>query len=166
MAARTRLTFTTNEPIPNFPKSELNRLIASKILKLNLRKHRDSTAEPKPDSTYWLKRSLRQGAVTVWESPGTDVEINNRIRELLKSAEPLIRTAPATDKHKTPEPEMDHFRVSILTYGGIHTVEVFGPDLNEGHQMAPTLLASVKVLDALQQKADEAEKSKGKVKPH
>jgi hypothetical protein len=106
-----------------------------------------------------------QGAMTVWEMPGTDVEINNRIRELLKSAEPLIRTAPATDKHKTPEPELDHFRVSILTLGGIHTIEVYGPDLNEGHQMAPTFLASVKLLDALQQKADEADISKGKVKP-
>lgn len=105
-----------------------------------------------------------QGAVTVWEAPGTNAEINDRIRELLKSAEPLIRTAPATDKHKTPEPELDHFRVSILTYGGIHTIDVYGPDLSEGHQMAPTFVASVKLLEALQQKA-EAEKPQGKVKP-
>jgi hypothetical protein len=106
-----------------------------------------------------------QGAMTVWESPGTDLELNNRIRELLKSAEPLIRTAPATEKHKTPEPTLEHFRVSILTYAGIHTVEVFGPEIHEGHRMAPILLASVKLLNTLQQKADEAEKQQGKVKP-
>ncbi len=107
-----------------------------------------------------------QGAMTVWEVPGTDVELDNRIREFLKSAEPLIRTAPATEKHKTPEPKLDHFRVSILTYGGIHTVEVFGPEIHEGHRMAPTLLASLKLLNTLQLKADEAEKQQGKVKPH
>jgi tetratricopeptide (TPR) repeat protein len=106
-----------------------------------------------------------QGAMTVWELPGTDLELNDRIRELLKSAEPLIRTVPATEKHKTPEPTLDHFRVSILTYGGIHTVEVFGPEIYEGHRMAPTLLASVKLLNTLQQKADEAEKQQGKEKP-
>jgi hypothetical protein len=94
------------------------------------------------------------------------VELDNRIREFLKSAEPLIRTAPATEKHKTPEPKLDHFRVSILTYGGIHTVEVFGPEIHEGHRMAPTLLASLKLLNTLQLKADEAEKQQGKVKPH
>ena len=107
-----------------------------------------------------------QGAMTVWEVPGTDVELDNRIREFLKSAEPLIRTAPATEKHKTPEPKLEHFRVSILTYGGIHTVEVFGPEIHEGHRMAPTLLASLELLKTLQQKADEAEKQHGKVKPH
>ena len=96
-----------------------------------------------------------QGAVTVWEAPGTDVELSNRIRELLKSVEPLLRTAPATEKHKTPEPVMDHFRVSILTYGGIHTVEVYGPELNESHQMTPTFIACVKLLEALQEKADK-----------
>ncbi|HEU4835163.1 MAG TPA: hypothetical protein VFS90_12130 [Pyrinomonadaceae bacterium] len=105
-----------------------------------------------------------QGALTAWEAPGTDAELNNRILEFLKSAEPLIRAAPATEKHKTPEPEAEHFRVSILTYGGIHTVEVFGPEIYEGHRMAPILMASVKLLDTLQQKADEAEKQQ-KVKP-
>lgn len=109
-----------------------------------------------------------QGAMTVWESPGTDAELSTVIREFLESAKPLIQTSPATDKHKTPEPAMDHFRVSILTYGGIHTVEVFGPEINEGHRMAPTLVTSVKLLNTLQQKADEVEKlekQKGKVKP-
>lgn len=106
-----------------------------------------------------------QGALTIWESPGTDAELSSVIQEFLKSAEPLIQTARATDKHKTPEPEMEHFRVSILTYGGIHTVEVFGPEIIEGHRMAPILIASLKLLNTLQQKADEAEKQQGKVKP-
>jgi len=106
-----------------------------------------------------------QGAMTMWESPGTDAELSSVIREFLKSAEPLIHMAPATDKRKIPEPEMEHFRVSILTYGGIHTVEVFGPEIFEGHRMAPILVASTKLLNTLQQKADEAEKRQGKVKP-
>jgi len=80
-------------------------------LKLNLRKHRDSTAEAKPDSTYWLKRFLQRSigyCLTDW------------------------------------------FKERLLSIC----------------QMAPTFPASVKLLDALQEKADEAEKSKGKVKPH
>lgn len=110
-----------------------------------------------------------QGAMTVWEAPATDAELSAVIREFLKSAEPLIQMTPATDMHKTPEPEMEHFRVTILTYGGIHTVEVFGPEIVEGHRMAPALITSLKLLNTLQKKADEAdeaEKQKSKVKPH
>ena len=103
-----------------------------------------------------------QGAMTVWEAPGTDAELGSVIQEFLKSAEPLIQTALPTDKHKTPEPEMEHFRVTILTYGGIHTVEAFGPEIIEGHRMAPILVASFKLLNTLQQKTDEAEKSRNK----
>jgi hypothetical protein len=109
-----------------------------------------------------------QGAMTVWEAPGTDAELSSVIQEFLKSAEPLIQTAPATDKHKTPEPEMEHFRISILTYGGIHTVEAFGPEIIEGHRLAPMFVVSLKLLNTLQQKAREAEqyeKQKRKVKP-
>ena len=92
-----------------------------------------------------------QGAMTVWESPGANAELSAVIREFLKSAEPLIQMTPATDKHKTAEPEMDHFRVSILTYGGIHTVEMFGPEITEGHRMAPVLITGMKLLNTLQQ---------------
>ena len=110
-----------------------------------------------------------QGAMTIWESPGADPELSVVIREFLKSVKPLIQTTPVADKHKTPEPEMEYFRVSILTYGGIHTVEVFGPEITEGHRMAPVLITSTKLLNTLKQKADEAEeaqKQKVKVKPH
>lgn len=109
-----------------------------------------------------------QGAMTIWESPGADAELSAVIREFLKSAEPLIQTTPVTDKHKTPEPEMGYFRVSILTYGGIHTVEVFGPEITERHRIVPVLITTTKLLDTLQQKAveaEEAQKQKSKVKP-
>ncbi|HEX8161066.1 MAG TPA: hypothetical protein VF538_04300 [Pyrinomonadaceae bacterium] len=99
-----------------------------------------------------------QGKVTVWEVPGSDAEISALIRDLLKSAEPLVKTAPVSDRHKTPEPELNYFRVSILTYGGIHIVEEFGPEIGESHRVAPVFIASVKLLDALLKRSDDAER--------
>jgi hypothetical protein len=93
-----------------------------------------------------------QDKMIVWEAAGTDSEIDRNIYELLKSAEPLVKGAPLSNEHKIPEPAAEHFRVSILTFGGIRTVEVFGPDIVEDHPVAPVLENSVKLLDALSKK--------------
>lgn len=90
-----------------------------------------------------------QGKVTVWEAPGSDAEITTLIQELLKSAEPLVKTASVSDRHKTPEPKLNYYRVTILTYGGVRTVEVFGPEIDQDHPIAPVFAASVNLLDAL-----------------
>ncbi len=100
-----------------------------------------------------------QGRVTVWEAPGGDAEISALIRNLLNSAEPLVKTTPASDRHKSTEPELNYFRVSILTYGGIHIVDVFGPEIDEKHPIAPVFIGSVNLLDALLKRSDGPEGS-------
>jgi hypothetical protein len=50
---------------------------------------------------------------------------------------------------------LDHFRVSILTFSGIRVVEVFGPEIDEGHPVANVLATSVKLLDALAKKSEK-----------
>lgn len=97
-----------------------------------------------------------QGKVIVWEAPGSDANLDRLVGELLKSAEPLVKGSPLSDNHKTPEPALDHFRVSILTFGGIRTVEVFGPEIVEDHPVALVLTSSVKLLDALSQKGEKS----------
>ena len=96
-----------------------------------------------------------EGNVIGWEAAGNDAEINGLIGELLRSSEPLVRTAGLYDKHKTPEPQLDYFRVSILTFGGIRVVEVFGPEIDEGHPVAPVLTTSAKLVDALVKKSEK-----------
>jgi len=96
-----------------------------------------------------------QDKVIVWDAAGTDAEIDRNIYDLLKAAEPLVSGAPLSNEHKTPEPAADHFRVSILTFGGIRTVEVFGPDIVEDNPVAPVLENSVKLLDALSKKGQK-----------
>jgi len=65
----------------------------------------------------------------------------------------LIMRAPLSEVHKTPEPAAEHFRVSILTFGGIRTVEVFGPEIVEDHPLAPVLVSSGNLVDALGKKS-------------
>ena len=105
-----------------------------------------------------------EGAAIVWEVPGSDAEINAHITKLLRAAEPLVRAAPVSDTHRTPEPEVEHFRVSILTYRGIRTVEVYGPSIEQSQPIGSVLVSSVNLLDALTQKSAETE-SKQKQSP-
>lgn len=97
-----------------------------------------------------------QGKVTVWEAPGSDAEISTLIRNLLKAAAPLVKTTSASDRHKSSEPKLNYFRVSILTYGGIHIVDVSGQEIDEKHPVAPVFMASVNLLDALLKRSDVA----------
>ena len=96
-----------------------------------------------------------QDKMIVWDATGTDAAIDRNIYDLLKAAEPLVNGAPLSNEHKTPEPAAEHFRVSILTFGGIRTVEVFGPEIVEDHPVAPVLENSVKLLDALNKKSQK-----------
>jgi hypothetical protein len=99
-----------------------------------------------------------QEGVIGWEAPGSDTEIGALVTDLLRAAAPLVKTASLSDKHKTDEPPMEHFRVSVLTYAGIRTVEIFGPSIQEGDLVAPVLTASVKLLDAMAKKSEEQNK--------
>jgi hypothetical protein len=91
----------------------------------------------------------------VWDTAGSDAAIDRLIYDLLKASEPLVSGASLSEVHKTPEPETEHFRVSILTFGGIRTVEVFGPDIVENHPVAPVLVSSGKLVDALSRKSSK-----------
>ncbi len=88
----------------------------------------------------------------VWDAASTDAEIDRLIYELLTASQPLITKAPLSEVHKTPEPAAEHFRVSILTFGGIRTVEVFGPEIVEDHPLAPVLVSSGNLVEALGKK--------------
>lgn len=90
-----------------------------------------------------------RGAGTFWEAPG-DKEIDTLINDLLKTVEPLVKKAPASERRMPAEIERAHFRVTVLTFGGLHAVDVYGPDIDgEARYIAPTLMASVSLLDAL-----------------
>lgn len=91
----------------------------------------------------------------VWDAAGTDIAIDRLIYDLVKASEPLVNGAPLSEVHKTPEPTAEHFRVSILTFAGIRTVEVFGPDIVENHPVAPVLVNSGKLVDALARKSSK-----------
>jgi len=106
-----------------------------------------------------------QGAAIVWEVPGTDTRINTHIKNLLKAAEPLIKAASLSETHRTPEPEPEHFRVSILTYGGIRTVEVYGPSMEKSQPIAKVLVASLNLLEDLTTQKNAGTESKQKASP-
>lgn len=99
-----------------------------------------------------------KGAAVVWEVPGADAGIDTHIKKLLKAAEPLAKGASLSETHQTPEPKIEHFRVSILTYSGIRTVEVYGPSIEQDQPIAAVLVASVNLLDLLQKKSPETER--------
>lgn len=101
-----------------------------------------------------------QGAVTIWESPGSDPEIAKAIQDLLRAAAPLVKSAPVSPQHQSSGLERDHFRVTVLTYGGAYIAEAYGPDINGAHPLGPPLLASNSVLGALQKMAAKNSKSK------
>jgi hypothetical protein len=100
-----------------------------------------------------------QGAGSFWEAPGADKEVDSLIARMLKDAEPLVKRAPAAERRAPTEVEMEHFRVSILTLGGIHVIDVYGPDIDgRANYLAPILMTSVGLLDAF----DRRQNRKGK----
>jgi hypothetical protein len=95
-----------------------------------------------------------QGAVIGWEAPGSDREVDSLIAELLKAAGPLVKRGPPVERHKSAEVAMNYVRVSVLTFGGIHVTELYGPDVDKekGRFAAATLMAGLNLLNALWEK--------------
>ncbi|HET9209086.1 MAG TPA: hypothetical protein VFR03_01745 [Thermoanaerobaculia bacterium] len=91
-----------------------------------------------------------QGALTIWEAPGSNPEIAKGIQDLLQAAAPLVKSAPASPQHQSSGLERDHFRVTVLTYGGAHIAEAYGPAMDQAHLLTPSLRASTSVLAVLQ----------------
>ncbi len=93
-----------------------------------------------------------KGRITIWDASDSDAHIESLIKGILRSSEFLVRDTRPQETHQSPEPPINHFRVSVLTFGGVHVKEVFGPDINEDHSLAPLLLGSVDILEALSAK--------------
>lgn len=90
-----------------------------------------------------------QGKVTILELRITDAEIGPFVRDFHKAAEPIVKRATATERHRPGEPPFEHFRVSVLTYGGIHVVELYGPGVDDQHFAGPLLLAGGRLVEAV-----------------
>lgn len=91
-----------------------------------------------------------QGKASFWEAPGADAEMDASIRELLESAAPLVKRVPAAEQRRPDELKFEHYRVSVLTFGGIHVVDIYGPEVdNPGHFLTRTFAASIRLLDVL-----------------
>lgn len=98
-----------------------------------------------------------QGKISIIDSAGASAELDSLVGELLKSGEPVVMKFPAGERRRPGEPPVEHFRISVLTYGGIHVAEVYGPSIDEpGHFAAPILYASARLageaIPALEQK--------------
>lgn len=88
----------------------------------------------------WIPGS---GAGYIWDAPGTDKELDSLTADLLSAAEPLVKRAPAVEKRKLTGVEMEHFRITILTFGGLHIIDAYGPDLDgKAGYLVPVLTAA------------------------
>ena len=98
-----------------------------------------------------------QGAATFWDAPHSDKEIDALIEKFLKEAEPFVKRSPAAEGHKAVDVARDYIRVTVLTFGGLHVTDVYGPSIDEKHSAAHILMASVYLLDALTKRTKEQE---------
>lgn len=100
-------------------------------------------------SARWLGGG---GRITIWDASYSDAHIDALIRGLMNSAKLIVDSTEPRETHQSPEPPMDYFRVSVLTFGGVHVKEVFGPDITIDDPMTPLLTGSVDMLEALSAK--------------
>jgi len=96
-----------------------------------------------------------QGAAAFWEAPHADKEIDALIDEFLKAAEPFVKKSPAAERHNAVPVKLDHIRVTVLTFGGVHVTDVHGPSMQDGHYAEPIIYASVGLLEAIMKKGEE-----------
>ncbi len=92
------------------------------------------------------------GRITIWDASYSDAHIDALIRGLMNSARQIVDSSPLQETHQSPETPIDYFRVSVLTFGGVHVKEVFGPDITIDDPMTPLLTGSVDMLEALSAK--------------
>jgi len=100
-----------------------------------------------------------KGAASFWEAPHSDKEMDALIEKFLKQAEPFVKKAPAVEKHNSVAVPLDHIRVTVLTFGGLHITDVYGPAIeDERHFAGPILMTSVELLNILTDKGVEKDK--------
>jgi len=88
----------------------------------------------------------------IWDAQGTNVEIQRRIRDLLIAAEPIVRATQPSQAHNERPVPMDYARITVLTFGGLHLAEGYGPALDEQSQIMAPLRAATKLMRALTDK--------------
>ena len=97
-----------------------------------------------------------KGAASFWEAPHSDKGVDALIEKFLKQAEPFVKRAPAVERHNSVDVPLDHIRVTVLTFGGLHITDVYGPAIeDERHFAGPILMTSVELLNALTDKGLE-----------
>jgi len=88
----------------------------------------------------------------LWDAQGTDVEIQRRIHDLLVAAEPIVRATQPSRAHNERPVAMNYARITVLTFGGPHLAEGYGPALDEQNQIMAPLRAATKLMRALTDK--------------
>ena len=85
----------------------------------------------------------------LWEAQGTDEEIQRQIHDLLVAAEPIVRATQPSPAHNKRPVAIDCVRITVLTFGGSHLAEEYGPALNEQNQIMAPLRSATKLMQAL-----------------
>lgn len=83
-----------------------------------------------------------KGKLLVWEAPEEEL-IAPLARELISAASPLVKTTPAVERHLPPKDGV--FRVSVLTYGGIHVAEVGAAEVERTPVLAEVFVAGTRL---------------------
>jgi hypothetical protein len=96
-----------------------------------------------------------RGKAIIWGGPGRSKEVDARIRDFLAAAGPLVERSPRVEEHTKSELPLDHFRVTVLTFGGIHVIEAAKTEPKQVELIGPTMVAAFALLKALNQANDE-----------
>jgi hypothetical protein len=89
-----------------------------------------------------------KGSMTFWEPSAGNADVDAAIRLLLASGAPLVKTMPL-EHHDETLLGIDRMRVTVLTDGGIHVTEVYGPTLKPDDPGGASLVAAARLLRAL-----------------
>jgi hypothetical protein len=128
------------------PPAEIANVVHGVICELHNESGVGTIAAYADRSARWLGG---QGRVTIWDARDADSHVDALITGLMKSATSIATDTPAQETHQSPEPSLNYFRVTVLTFGGLHVAEVFGPEINEAHPLFSLLVGSVDLVEAL-----------------
>ena len=128
------------------PSPEITNVVQGVVCELHNETGVGTIAAYSDRSARWLGA---KGRITIWDARDTDAHIDALITGLMKSAAPIAIETPGQETHQATEPPLNYFRVTVLTFGGVHVTEVFGPEIDGAHPLLPLLVGSVDLVEAL-----------------